>query len=111
MTSDGEGPINLSGARRLLDLIVSALRPSEIWLFGSRARGNAGPSSDWDLLVVVPDDAPDVDDPLTGWRLTKQSGVPSDVILCRDSEFRDARETPNTLSYEAAHHGVLIYGR
>jgi predicted nucleotidyltransferase len=82
-----------------------------IWLFGSRARGVATGESDWDLLVVVPDDVADVDDPMAAWRLMKHSGVRSDLVPCRATEFEDARETPNTLAYEASHHGILIYGR
>jgi predicted nucleotidyltransferase len=31
------------------------LRPDAIFLFGSHARGDAGPDSDLDFLVVVPD--------------------------------------------------------
>ena len=32
--------------------LVAAYRPERIYLFGSRARGDAGPDSDYDLLVV-----------------------------------------------------------
>lgn len=103
--------IDLGAIDRLLDKIVRTWHPSEIWLFGSRARGYGHPGSDWDLLIVVPDDASDVDDPLAGWRLQKESGVPSDVVLCRAADFRDDRETPNTIAYEAAHDGVLVYER
>ncbi|HAM59033.1 MAG TPA: hypothetical protein DCQ64_27910 [Candidatus Rokubacteria bacterium] len=38
--------------------LVATYRPERIFLFGSRARGTAGPDSDYDLLVVVPDDVP-----------------------------------------------------
>lgn len=38
--------------------LVEAYQPERIYLFGSVARGDAGPNSDYDLLVVVPDDAP-----------------------------------------------------
>jgi predicted nucleotidyltransferase len=38
--------------------IVDAYHPLRIYLFGSKARGDAGPDSDYDLLVVVADDAP-----------------------------------------------------
>lgn len=33
--------------------LVEALHPERIYLFGSRARGEAGPDSDYDLLVLV----------------------------------------------------------
>ena len=35
--------------------LVAALRPERIYLFGSRARGDADQDSDFDLLVVVPE--------------------------------------------------------
>jgi len=34
--------------------LVEALRPERIYLFGSRARGDVGADSDYDLLVVLP---------------------------------------------------------
>jgi hypothetical protein len=71
--------------------------------------GDARPTSDWDLLVVVPDDTMESDiDPLTAWRLQRASGIYADVIPCRASEFRDDCRTVNTISYAVAREGVLI---
>jgi predicted nucleotidyltransferase len=36
--------------------LVEYYRPVRVYLFGSEARGDAGPDSDLDFLVVVPDD-------------------------------------------------------
>jgi predicted nucleotidyltransferase len=44
--------------REIVRRLVHAFAPHQIYLFGSRARGDAGIDSDYDLLVVVPDDAP-----------------------------------------------------
>ena len=38
--------------------LVGAFHPERIYLFGSRARGEAGPDSDYDIMVIVPDSAP-----------------------------------------------------
>jgi len=38
--------------------LVEAYVPERVYLFGSKARGDAGPDSDYDLMVIVPDDAP-----------------------------------------------------
>jgi uncharacterized protein len=84
----------------------------QVWLFGSRARGDARPTSDWDLFVVVPDDTKESDlDPLIAWRLRRTSGIRGDVIPCRASEFRDDLDTVNTLSYVVGREGVLISER
>jgi uncharacterized protein len=94
---------------RLLARIIDEFRPVEIWLFGSRARGESNAGSDWDLLVVVPDDLAAVDDPFAGYRLRRETRTRADIVLCPLAEFHEDRDTPNTLAYEAAHHGVVIY--
>ena len=56
-----DGPLSVATADPTLVEItrrlVEAYRPERIYLFGSHARGTAGADSDYDLLVVVPDDA------------------------------------------------------
>ena len=47
-------PILAEIVRRL----VEAYQPERVYLFGSHARGEAGPDSDYDLMLVVPDEAP-----------------------------------------------------
>jgi uncharacterized protein len=97
---------------RLLKRLVEAWHPEQIWLFGSRARGEATDQSDWDLLVVLPDNADDSAlDPLTSWRLRKNAGVYADILPCLASDFRGARTITNTLAYEAATAGILLYER
>jgi predicted nucleotidyltransferase len=41
----------------LLRRLVAAYDPERVYLFGSVARGEAGPDSDYDLMIIVPDDA------------------------------------------------------
>jgi predicted nucleotidyltransferase len=55
-----EAPCSVSDSKlaELLRRLVPAYRPERVYLFGSPARGEAGPDSDYDLLLVVPDDAP-----------------------------------------------------
>ncbi len=108
------GRENSESARAPIDglvrRIVTAWRPSQIWLFGSRARGEEGPESDWDLLVIVPDDLDESAlDPVSCWTLVRGSGVRADVVPCRLGDFTEDRDTPNTLAFEAMHRGVLLY--
>jgi predicted nucleotidyltransferase len=106
------GSVDLRPVRALLSRIEAQYHPEQVWLFGSRARGDAGPGSDWDLFVVVPDHTPDEQlDLLFLWRLTRGSGVPADVIACRASELLEACDTVNTLSYVVAKEGVRIDDR
>ncbi len=60
--ADGFG--KLKGLRGSIRQAVCAVEPgAEIILYGSRARGDAGPESDWDLLILV-------DGPVDGDRKT-----------------------------------------
>ena len=107
----GRSP-DLAPISALLLRIEGQYHPEQVWLFGSRARGEAQPSSDWDLFVVVPDDTPEEQlDPLFVWRLTRGFGVPTDVVACRATEFQEACDTVNTLSYVVATEGVRIDDR
>jgi predicted nucleotidyltransferase len=43
-----------------VERIVAPARPETVLLFGSRARGDGDDASDWDLFVVLPDNAPPI---------------------------------------------------
>ncbi|MDX2144325.1 MAG: nucleotidyltransferase domain-containing protein [Rhodospirillaceae bacterium] len=91
------------------DRLVACLKPEEVWLFGSRARGNARPDSDFDILVVLPDDAQldyqRVYEPLMA------SGLGCDVVPCRKSDFRAEALEPGTMSARVVTEGRLLYRR
>jgi predicted nucleotidyltransferase len=48
---------NMSALGEIVRRLVDAYQPERIYLFGSWARGEQNADSDYDLLVVVPDDA------------------------------------------------------
>jgi hypothetical protein len=111
-TSPRSRALDLGPLATLLARIEARYHPEQVWLFGSRARGDARPVSDWDILVVVPDDTDERDlDPVTAWRVQRGSGVYADVVPCWAREFREDRSTVNTLAYEVDREGVLIYER
>jgi uncharacterized protein len=103
--------VDVEPIARLLQRIGEEFTPVEVRLFGSRARGDGGPTSDWDLFVVVPDDLAARSDPFAGYRLRRELRAHADIVLCTASEFAEDRNTPNTLAYEAAHFGVVIHER
>src|SRR5437868_1971158 len=107
------GAIDLGPIAPILARVVERWQPLRIWLFGSRARGDAGADSDWDLLAVVQDcpDPADFDDPMTVWRVRRQPNVPSDLVVYRASDFESDRAVPNTLAHAAELDGVVVYER
>jgi uncharacterized protein len=103
--------IDLAPAWPLIERVVREWQPERIHLFGSRARGDAGPDSDWDFLVVVPDSSSASEDPLVPWRLRRDTGVRADVVVYSARDFDAERSVPNTLAYEATSTGVALYER
>ena len=103
--------IDLAPAWPLLERVLREWEPERIQLFGSRARGEAHPESDWDFLVVVPDSCSASKDPLVPWRLRRDTGVRADVVVYSAQDFDAERTVPNTLAYEATSAGVALYER
>jgi predicted nucleotidyltransferase len=103
--------IDLAPAWPLLRRVLREWNPERIQLFGSRARGDANPDSDWDILVVVPEASLVAADPLVPWRLRRDSGVRADVVIYSSREFEAERDVPNTQAFEAASAGVALYER
>jgi len=91
--------------------IVRQFRPERIILFGSHARGDAGPDSDVDLLIVMP---------VEGQKHKKQVQirvalhdirVPKDIIVTTPEDFEWRKEIPGTIEYPAVREGRVLYAR
>ena len=96
----------------LLSRVVDYFHPRRVLLFGSRARGESGPDSDIDLLVILDDDAPA--DKLTlraGWESRRGYDHPVDVVPVRDAVYRRRAKIAGTLAYEAEIDGIAVYER
>lgn len=96
----------------LLNRVVEYFRPRRVVLFGSRARGDSGPDSDFDLLVILDDDAPA--DRLTlraGWESRRGYDRPVDVVPVREGVYRRRAKIAGTLAYEAEIDGIAVYER
>ncbi|MER9234280.1 nucleotidyltransferase domain-containing protein [Mesorhizobium sp. M0622] len=90
----------------LIDEIRVRLNPDSIWLFGSRARGDNRPDSDWDILVALPDDAqPELLDPLVGWTVQHEVGIPATILATTASELAASWGSRNTIAYDVARKG------
>jgi len=96
---------------KLLERIVPSMQPEAVYLFGSRARGTNRPDSDYDLLVVMPDDTPpERMSLLTAFKATDGFDVAMEVIPCRRSVFERKKLVPGTLSRTVWAEGHLVHG-
>ena len=76
--------------RAIVDRLVEGLKPFRIYLFGSRAEGRARPDSDFDLVVVFDDDAPNREaDHDEVFAPVLDLPIGCDVIPCRWSDFQE----------------------
>ena len=65
--------------------------------------------SDWDLLVAIPDDAPDnLLDPLKVWQLQRDIGIPATILTARSAELAESWGVPNTIGFLVAREGWLL---
>jgi predicted nucleotidyltransferase len=97
---------------RLVRRVVEAMNPLEVWLFGSRAENRERSTSDYDLLVVMPDGTPEPElDPVHAWRLGWEVRVTADIIPCTRSEFDEEKNEIDSLPRAAMLRGHKIYER
>lgn len=95
--------------RPLVRCIQERLRPVEIWLFGSRARNDHRPESDWDLLAVLPDDAHEsLLDPELTWQIARDRPEPVTLLSTRRRDLDAVWNLPNTVGYDLARDGVRL---
>jgi HEPN domain-containing protein/predicted nucleotidyltransferase len=91
--------------------IVDRFAPERLVLFGSRARGDHHPESDYDLIVVVdtPLDRGERDRPI---REALPAGAHRvDLIVYTPQEFEISRGDVGALAFAAEAEGVVLYER
>ncbi len=85
------------------------VRAEQIFLFGSRARGEAGPDSDWDFYVLVEGDLAFAQRQQLLTEIKRDLArlhIPNDVILRSAQQFHRTKNSPGHLAYDVAREGV-----
>lgn len=91
--------------------IAALFDPDQVILFGSHARGTAGPDSDVDLLIVMPvngswrEKAVQIGVALSKFR------VPKDIVVVTPESFAWRKNVVGTLEWPAAREGKTLYAR
>lgn len=90
--------------------LAAALQPETIYFFGSRARGEAGEDSDYDLLVVVGDSSlPRYQREQRAFRALCGVGAPKDVLVLTREEFERKKGVVCSLPATVLREGKIVY--
>ena len=94
------------------ECLVAAFRPERIYLFGSVARGDGTPDSDYDFMVIV------TESPLPQYRRSQQAHraladfhKAKDVLVWTRAEFDRRVGLAASLPAAILREGILLYGR
>jgi hypothetical protein len=91
--------------------LVEVYHPLRIYLFGSAARGDAGPDSDYDLMVIIPDEAPQhLRRGNPGYRALRGTGVAADVQVWPLGDFKRQLHLKASFPSTIVREGKLLYG-
>lgn len=91
--------------------LVEAYCPERIYLFGSWARGEVGPHSDYDLLLVVPDSAPpERKRSRLAYQVLRGTGTAADVLVYTRYHFESRVHLAASLPAAVVREGRLLYG-
>ena len=93
----------------LVKRIVQAIGPRRILLFGSAARGDFGPNSDLDILVVMPDGVHRRHTAQKLYRTLAGLGVAKDIVVVTESDVLKHADNPSLVLRPALREGKELY--
>ena len=90
--------------------LVDAFQPLRVYLFGSKARGDDGPDSDYDIMVVVErDDRQPRHRSEQAYRVLHGTGTAADILVWTFEDFSRRLHMVASLPATIEREGRLIY--
>jgi predicted nucleotidyltransferase len=89
--------------------LVAAADPDKIVVFGSRAKGSAGPDSDMDLLIIKDSTQPRHRRTAPLYAVLRGLGVAADILWFTPAEVQDWSGARNFISTVAIREGQVVY--
>ena len=93
----------------LVHRIVDAVHPLRIILFGSAARGEMGPNSDLDTLVIMPNGSHRGKTSQEIYRHLWGLGFAKDIVVVTESDIREHAANPSLVIKEVLETGKELY--
>jgi predicted nucleotidyltransferase len=105
-----DGRLDKKVLAKIVERVVEAAHPDKVILFGSAARGEMGPNSDIDLLVIK-------SGKFDHWRLLttihrrlRADPAAVDVVLASTEDIARYGDSPYLVYYPALRDGKVVYG-
>ena len=95
--------------REIVARIVRIAHPQRIILFGSRARGDARPDSDVDLLVITDSKEPRYRRAVPLYGVLSDILVPMDIMVYSPEEVQEWSGVPQAFVTTAVREGKVLY--
>ena len=96
--------------KEIVTRLVEAYKPLRIHFFGSKARGDGNVDSDYDLIVIVPDDAPpERRRSRLAYECLWGTGSAADVLVWTQSAFDRVLHLKASLPATIQREGKLLY--
>lgn len=103
-------PLNDPVLAEIVRRLVEAYHPMRVYLFGSMARSETGPDSDYDLLLVVADDATAQQRASRlAYEALRGTGAAADVLVCTRTYFEERLHLQASLPATVVREGVLLH--
>ncbi len=97
-------------AQAMVALVVKRFAPERVIVFGSLARGDAGPDSDIDILIVMPVvDGGRRETAVAILQALASFDTPKDVVVVTPEEFAASRDLVGTVVYPAVREGRELH--
>lgn len=93
----------------VVELVVRAVGPTRVYLFGSAARGNAGADSDVDILVVMPPGSHRRQTAMRLYRELLTVGFAVDLVVVTEDDVVRYHDAPGMIVGSAVDEGRLLY--
>ncbi len=95
--------------QEIVQRIVDTVHPLRVILFGSTARGEAGPESNIDLLIVMHDGTHRFETTQKIYRHLRGLHIAVDVVVATESDVREYGASPALIYREALRDGRELY--
>ena len=90
--------------------LVATFHPERIYLFGSKARADSNPDSDYDLMIVVPDETPrERRKSRLAYQVLRGTRVAADVLIWTRQAFDGRLHIAPSLPATIVREGKLLY--